>query len=291
MNIGFIGLGAMGGPMASNLLQISNKVYVYDTQREAAAALEEKGAVYCSTLKTLAQHCDYILTSLPNGSIVESVMTGEEGIFSSCAAQTTIIDLSSVAPSTSQKLAKLAQHYQLFYLDAPVSGGVAGAKSGTLTFMIGGNKTVYENARPIFDCLGKTCFHVGDVGAGDAMKIINNLLLGCNMAALSEAFTLGKKCGLDPQMMYDIIKVSSGRSYALEAKTEKFILADQYEGGFSINLQHKDLNLALEAAKDTTTPVPMTSSATQIYEVAKTMEYGTSDISALVKVWSDINQL
>ena len=142
--------------------------------------------------------------------------------------------------------------------------------------------------KPVLDDLGKNIYHVGEVGGGDAIKMVNNLLLGCNMAALSEALTLGVKCGLSVETMKEVISVSSGRSYALDAKLEKFIMADQFTGGFAVDLQYKDLGLALEASRDERVPLPMTAAAVQVYEMARAKGQGREDMSSVVKVWEDL---
>ncbi len=288
MTIGFIGLGAMGNPMAANLLKNNDTVKVFDMNPAAVVTLVEKGAIAAQDIPSLADGCDVVLTSLPNGAIVEGVMLGDNGVIKHINSGGLIIDLSSVAPETSKKMAKEASAYEVDYMDSPVSGGVAGAVAGTLTFMVGASEAGYAKGLPVLEAMGKNIFHVGEVGSGDAMKIVNNLLLGCNMAALSESLNLGLKCGLDLETMYNILKISSGRSYALEAKMEPFIMAGKLDGGFAINLQHKDLGLALEAGKDTITPTPMTAAATQVFGLAKSMDYGTNDISSLVSMWQEI---
>ncbi|MDF2473495.1 MAG: hgd [Anaerocolumna sp.] len=289
MNIGFIGLGAMGGPMAENLVKANHNVFVYDVSESAREMLEEKGATNCSNVAVLAENADVILVSLPNSQIVESTMLTENGVFANAKKGTTIIDLSSVSPTSTKKLEAIANDKQLNYVDAPVSGGVAGAKNGTLTIMVGAKDEVMENILPILNILGKNIYHVGETGLGDTIKIVNNLLLGCNMVALAEAVVLGQKSGLSPETMYEIVKMSSGNSYVLNAKMEKFILPEQYEGGFAVNLQHKDLGLALELGKELDVSLPFTTLASQIFEAVKEMGMGNRDISYLVKHLQDLN--
>jgi 2-hydroxymethylglutarate dehydrogenase len=288
MIIGFIGVGAMGNPMAQNLLKNGYKVNVYDLVPEQVKNLVELGAVSCPSGTEVARNSDLVITSLPNAKIVESVMTGPEGVIANCKPGTVIMDMSSVAPSTTQQMAKIASKAQVHYIDAPVSGGVAGASAGTLTIMVGCEPEIFDQIQPVLNVLGKNIFHVGPAGAGDAIKIVNNLLLGCNMAALAEALVLGVKCGLSPETMRDVIKVSSGRSYAFEAKVDKFILANQFNGGFAVDLQFKDLGLALDAGKDVSTPLPMTALATQVFGAARAKGLNKQDISSVIKVWEDL---
>lgn len=288
MKIGFIGVGNMGLPMAANLLKAGYEVNVYDRSEAAVSAAVAKGAAACKDNQELAASSDVIIASLPNAAIVESVMTGPGGVFAACKEGTVVVDMSSVSPSSTQRMAKFAAEKGLGYVDAPVSGGTAGAAAGTLTIMVGAEPEVFEKVRPIFEVIGKNIYHVGGAGMGDAIKVVNNLLLGCNMAALAEALVLGVKCGLDPQVMYDVISVSSGRSYALEAKMEKFVMAGQFEGGFATDLQHKDLGLALEAGKEAGTPLPITGLATQVFEMARAQGLGREDMSSVIKVWEKL---
>lgn len=288
MKIGFVGLGAMGKPMACNLLKAGYEVYAFDVVEAAVREMEGKGARGCATAGELAGKADAIICSLPNAKIVESVMCSEGGVFENCKAGTIIIDMSSVAPNSTKAMAKKAAEKGIGYIDAPVSGGVSGAAAGTLTIMVGADDAAFEKVKPVLDVLGKNIYHVGEVGGGDAIKMVNNLLLGCNMAALSEALTLGVKCGLSVETMKEVISVSSGRSYALDAKLEKFIMADQFTGGFAVDLQYKDLGLALEASRDERVPLPMTAAAVQVYEMARAKGQGREDMSSVVKVWEDL---
>jgi 2-hydroxymethylglutarate dehydrogenase len=288
MKIGFIGVGAMGKPMAKNLLNAGYEVYVFDLIAANVKEMEAAGAKPCANNRELAGKSDLIITSLPNAKIVELVMIGEEGIFAVCRPGTVIMDMSSVAPGTTKAMSLAAEKSGLKYMDAPVSGGVAGAASGTLTIMTGCDQETFEKVSPVLNVLGKNIFHVGEAGAGDAVKIVNNLLLGANMAALAEALVLGVKLGLKPQTMKEVISVSSGRSYALEAKFDKFIMADSFDGGFAVDLQYKDLGLALEAAKDAASPLPLTAAAVQVFEAARAKGLNRKDISSVVKVWEDL---
>lgn len=288
MKLGFIGIGAMGKPMAKNLLKAGYEVFVFDLAEANVKEMAAQGAVACATNTELAASVDVVFTSLPNSAIVESVMNGENGVFNACKPGTVIIDMSSVSPASTKRMANLAAGKGLSYVDAPVSGGTAGAAAGTLTIMVGADQETFERIQPVLEVIGKNIYHVGETGLGDAIKIVNNLLLGCNMAALAEALVLGVKCGLKPEVMQEIIGSSSGNSYALTAKLDKFILADSFQGGFAMNLQHKDLGLALEAAKEVGVPLPLTSLATHIYEMGRAQGLGTEDMSAVIKVWEKL---
>jgi len=289
MKIGFIGVGAMGKPMAGNLLAAGHEVFIFDVNSANVHELEKEGAKVCTGSKDLAEKAELIIASLPNAKIVETVMTGRDGIFAGCKPGTIIMDMSSVAPASTKAMAKIAEQSGLQYIDAPVSGGVAGAAAGTLTIMAGCNKETFEKVSPVLKALGKNIYHAGETGSGDAVKIVNNLLLGANMAALAEALVLGAKMGLSARVMKDVISVSSGRSYALEAKFDNFIMADSFDTGFAVDLQYKDLGLALEAARDVCCPLPLTAAAMEVFEAARAKGLNRKDISSVIKVWEDLS--
>lgn len=287
MRVGFIGLGAMGRPMAKRLLASSHEIYIFDVLEEAVRELEGLGAQRCTTPLEVGKQTAATFMSLPNAGIVTRVVSGAEGILAGSATGHVIIDLSSVDPGCSRRMAELCRIQEIGYIDAPVSGGVAGAANGTLTIMAGGEKQILEKVSELLEVLGKT-IHVGDVGAGGAIKIVNNLLLGANMAALAEALVLGRKLGLKGSTMAEIIGQSSGKSYVFDAKLEKFILKNNFDPGFAIDLQHKDLGLALDAANEVGMPLPMTSMATQLFQTARAKGLGNRDMSAVIRIWEEL---
>jgi 2-hydroxymethylglutarate dehydrogenase len=288
MKLGFIGLGAMGNPMAENIAKSDRELYVYDIDREAVEALTNHNTISCASPKEVAEHADMIMMSLPNAHIVEKVILGQDGILATAGTGKVIIDLSSVSPQTTCKMSIEAGAKGHEYIDAPVSGGVAGAVAGSLTIMVGGETKVFKKIKPILDLIGKKITHVGDVGSGDAVKIINNMLLGANMVAVAEAIVLGKKAGLSAKIMHDIIGSSSGQSYVLDNKLPNFIMKRNFQGGFAIDLQFKDLELAVDMGKHLGHPLPATNMAQQVFEVARACGYGKEDISAVVKVWEKL---
>lgn len=284
MIIGFIGLGAMGKPMAMNLVKSGYSVVVNDVMEDAVTELVKAGATKANVPREVGEKSDVVITMLPNSSIVEAVLTGENGVLEGIKAGATIIDMSSVSPGSTKKMVKLAEAKAVSYLDAPVSGGVAGAAAGKLTIMVGGPDDVVEKCQPILEKMGTKIYHVGQVGTGDAAKIVNNLLLGVNMAAVAEALVLGAKAGLNPETMLEIISVSSGNSYALQAKAEKFIFNGNFEPGFAVDLQYKDLELATQTGKELGVPMVLTNLTQQVYEQARASELGRKDISAIITV-------
>lgn len=288
MKIGFIGLGAMGKHMAQNLLKAGYVVFVYDVAEAAVKEVSNVGAKGCTSPKELAQSADVIITSLPNAKIVQAVLTEDYGVLAGSHPGQIIVDMSSVSPESSRQMAKLAAEKDVRYVDAPVSGGVLGAQKGTLTIMVGGDTDTVKILEPVFKVLGEKIYHVGSIGSGDAIKLVNNLLLGCNMAAVAEALVLGVKAGLSPQKMYEIIKNSSGRSYAFDVKTSGFILPRSFAPGFAVDLQYKDLELALETAKSMGVPLPVTAVSQQVFEMARAKGLNKEDVSAIIKVWEDL---
>lgn len=289
--VGFIGLGAMGRPMASNVLKAGYELTVFDVVKTAVEQMAEQGAKTAATPCEVAERCDVVLISLPNAKIVEAVMTGEDGLLAGAHKGQIFIDLSSVTPEHTRRMAKLAESKGVEYMDAPISGGVAGATSGTLTIMVGGSERALAQSQAILQVIGKKIFHAGSVGAGDAVKLVNNLLLGINMAAVAEAMTLGVKAGLDPKVLLEIISVSSGRSYALEAKVPGFILKGNFEPGFAVDLQYKDLEMAVQTGKELGMPLLLTNVAQQVYETAKAKGLGRKDISSIITLSEETAQV
>ena len=286
MKIGMIGLGAMGLPISKRILEAFGTLSVYDISPEAVTQMASKGAIGCRTVTDVAMEADIVLCSLPNAAIVQGIL--EEILNAQNTRVKLMADLSSVAPASARSFAELAAKKGIVYLDCPVSGGVGGAENGTLTIMVGGPADALEQLTPVFECIGKKVYHVGDVGAGSGIKMINNYMLGCNMATAAEALVLGKKIGLDVQTMQDIIQSSSGRSFIIENKLPNFIMKRNFSGGFAVDLQYKDLGLAYESAKGFNMPIPMGSTAMQIMDAARAKGYGKQDITSLVKIWEEL---
>ena len=288
MKVGFIGLGAMGRPMAKRIKAAGFDLAVYDVMVPAVEEMVSLGAVSKAGPGEVAAFADVVCSSLPNSAILKDVMLGENGVINSLKPGSLGIDLSSVEPQVSRQLAEAVKAKGSAMIDAPVSGGVVGAENGTLTIMVGGEKEDLDKARKVLQHLGKKVFHVGGSGSGQAIKLVNNLLLGANMAAAAEALTLGKKLGLTPEAMLDIISQSSGASYALSAKAEKFIFPGKFDPGFAVDLQYKDLELAVSTAKSLSVPLPMGNTAQQLYEIAKASGRGREDISSVIKFFEEM---
>ncbi len=265
--------------MAKNLLTAGHALRVFDPAPGAAAALSAAGAIPCTSAAAVAQDSQIVFLSLPNDTIVGGVLDELRPMLMSGSY---VVDFSSISPNAAIQFAAKLKEKGVTYVDAPVSGGQKGAQNGTLTIMMGCSERDFTLLEPAVQAIGKKLFCMGEAGRGAAIKMVNNLMLGCNMAAAAEALVLGHRYGLSAEIMRDVVGVSSGRSYAFEAKLEPFIMAEQYDGGFAVELQRKDLGLAMDAARAAAMPLPMTAAAVQIYETARAAGLGRKDISSLV---------
>jgi len=284
--IGFIGLGNMGGGMAANLAKAGHKVIAFDLSGEALA---RAGAAGCHPVSDAAQagrEADVVVTMLPAGKHVASVYN--ETVFGAAKPGALLIDCSTIDVDTARDVASAAKVRGLEAVDAPVSGGIAAANGGTLTFMVGGSADAFARAEPILADMGKAVIHAGDNGAGQAAKICNNMLLGATMAATCETFMLAKKLGLDLQTFYDISSKASGQSWSMTSYCPvpgvgPASPADNgYAGGFAAALMLKDMRLALEAAKASGARVPMGERAEAIYAAFVEADAQGLDFSAII---------
>lgn len=250
-DIGFIGLGNIGRPMATNILEKLGRLTAFDIDAARVRALSEAGAAAAGSLEELTSKARVILLSLPTSAEVESVLLGEGGVAGFAAPGTLIIDLTSGSPTRSQDIAKRLAQRGIRYIDAGVSGGVAGAEAATLGIMTGGSDADMADAMPYLQAIGKTIVHMGPVGAGHMTKSLNNLLLAANMVVASEALALAAKAGLAPEKVVAAINGSSGRSYITEYRFPNFILKGDFSsrGGMAMSLLVKDVAIACDAAK------------------------------------------
>ncbi|AXN33196.1 MULTISPECIES: 3-hydroxyisobutyrate dehydrogenase [Vibrio] len=273
--IAFIGLGNMGGPMAENLLAAGLKVQVFDLMPEAVKKLESAGAVAAPTVEDAVKGADTVVTMLPAGEHVRAVYLGDHsggvGLLNMVEDGTFLIDSSTIDPQSARIVAQCAADKGLDFVDAPVSGGVAGAKAGTLTFIVGGSDGAFEKAESVLKHMGKNIFHAGKAGDGQMGKICNNLMLGILMSGTCEALNLGIDNGLDPKVLSNIMLQSSGRNWALELYNpcpgvmETAPASNEFKPGFMSKLMLKDLGLGLDAAAQSQSSVPMGSLARNLY--------------------------
>ena len=294
-DIGFIGLGNMGGPMAANLLKAGYKVKVFDLVPAALAELESIGATACDSAAGVVVDVDIVISMLPASVHVERLYLGdgmsEKGILPLIASTTLVIDCSTIASASAQKVSAAASERGITMLDAPVSGGVVGAVGSTLTFIVGGSAAGLARARPMLEVMGKNIFHAGAAGAGQVAKICNNMLLSVLMTGTAEALQLGVDNGLDPAVLSEIMRKSSGGNWALEVYNpypgvmEGVPASKDYAGGVLVDLMIKDLGLAMEAALAKGSATPMGSLARNLYVSHGKDGYGRKDFSSIQKVF------
>ena len=285
--IAFIGLGNMGGGMAANLVKAGHAVRAFDLSAEAVARAKENGAEVSGTVAEAVTGAEAVVTMLPNGAIVESVYTGD--IFASAPPAALLLDCSTIDVATAKRVGAAAEAAGFAMVDAPVSGGIAAANGGTLTFMVGGSGDAFARAEPILSNMGKTVIHAGASGSGQAAKICNNMILGANMIATCEAFALADKLGLDAQVFFDIASKASGQSWSMTSYCPvpgvgPTTPADNgYQGGFATALMLKDLRLAMAAARDAGAQVPMGERAEALYAAFADAGNAGLDFSAIIK--------
>ncbi|KXG43799.1 hypothetical protein U473_07070 [Tepidibacillus decaturensis] len=284
MKVGFIGIGTMGFPMTKNLLKANFEVWVFNRSKESVKKVVELGAKEASSVKELVQQVDVVLTALPMPDTIEYVYLETGGILDTAKPGTIVIDHSTVGPDLNEKIYKEAKKQGVDYLDAPISGGPMGAEAGTLTIMVGGDKEVFDKVQPIFKAMGKTILYVGKTGSGSIAKLINNMLVGIHTAALTEAFVLGAKTGMESDALYEIIKNSTGYSYMID-RCLPLIQNRDFKPRFSIDLLYKDLGLVNKLADQILVPVRLSKMAQDAIGEAKEQSYGNEDISAVIKVF------
>lgn len=288
--IAFIGLGNMGGPMAQNLIKAGHALAVYDLAPAALEAARAAGATVATSPAHAVAAAEVVISMLPASKHVESLYLGTEGLLVQIAPGTLVIDCSTIAPASSRKVADAAQGRGLVFIDAPVSGGTAGAAAGTLTFIVGGGADALERARPYLSAMGKNIFHAGGAGAGQVAKIANNMLLAIHMAGTAEALALGVANGLDPKVLSEIMVRSSGRNWSLELYNPWPGVMDNvpagrgYSGGFGSALMLKDLGLAAEASIASGSPIPLGELARNLYGL-HSGSAGALDFSSIVNLY------
>jgi len=286
--IGFIGLGNMGGGMAANLAKAGHDVHAFDLSEAALESAKTAGCLPVESAQAAAQGAEAIVTMLPAGRHVAQVY--EEALFDAATPGTLLLDCSTIDVTTAKQVAEAAAGKGLVAVDAPVSGGIAAAAGGTLTFMVGGSAEAFARAEPILANMGKAVIHAGASGAGQAAKICNNMLLGATMVATCEAFLLAQRLGLDPQTFYDISSVSSGQSWSMTSYCPlpgvgPETPADRgYQGGFAAGLMLKDLKLAVQAASGANASVPMGAEAMALFQAFANQGHAGLDFSAIIKM-------
>lgn len=286
MTIGFIGLGIMGRPMAKNLIKAGYQLAVYDkfAPFDDLTALGAKGG---TSNKDIAAQSDIIITMLPNSPHVKEAVLGSGGVIESVKAGTIVVDMSSIAPAASQEIGGALKAKGVAFLDAPVSGGEPKAIDGTLAIMVGGDKGVFETVKPILEKMGSSVVLVGDIGSGNVTKLANQIIVALNIAAVSEAFVLAAKAGVNPQAVFNAIKGGLAGSTVMNAKAP-MMLDGNFKPGFRIELHIKDLQNALDTAHALNVPVPLTANVMETLQALKNDGCAANDHSAIVTFYEKL---
>jgi 3-hydroxyisobutyrate dehydrogenase len=287
MTVGFIGTGNMGLPMLANLLKKGFAAVAYDLAPAALAAAVKAGATGAASAADVARRSDLVITMLPSSAHVEAAYLGAGGVLQGVAAGRLCVDMSTIDPSASRRVAAALAQRQVRFLDAPVSGGVSGAVDGTLAIMVGGDARDLDEARPALAAMGANIIHVGAVGSGEVAKLCNNLIAGVAAVAVSEAFRIAEGFGVDAKVLTDVISKSSGNTWVMERAhpvpglVPRAASSRDYEGGFMTDLMAKDLGLAVSAARDLRVPVVVAPAAQQILRLASSHGLGRKDFTAV----------
>ena len=288
--IGFIGLGNMGGPMVANLIKAGHSLSVFDIAQEHVAASVALGADAANSQIGVLDKAEFVITMLPSGREVGAVYSGADGLISAATNDTVLIDSSTIDVETARRIHAEAGQRGLMLLDAPVSGGVAGAAAATLTFMVGGAPELFAKAEPILKCMGKAVIHAGDAGAGQAAKICNNMILGVSMIAVCEAFVLAERLGLAPEKLFEISSQSSGQCWSLTSycpvpgPVASAPSNQDYRPGFTAAMMLKDLRLAQEAAIADGATTPLGAEAAALYGLFVAAGNGQVDFSGIIRM-------
>lgn len=289
--IGFIGLGTMGGPMAANLLRAGHQLTVYDLNRAALEGAMALGAKSCASPREAAEGAEVLISMLPAPPQAVAALLGPDGGVAGLAAGATLIDMSTIDPGTTRRIAAAVTARGGSMLDAPVSGSSAGAVAGTLTIMVGGEESVLAAQRDVLDSMGANIIHCGGIGMGETVKLCNNLIAGATVVAVAEAFALGVRAGADPKVMFEVIGKATGNCWALQnrAPVPGLIpgspVEDGFKPGFMVDLMHKDLGLVMAAGLEFKVPLPLTAAVKEVYALASTQGHGRLDMSAVVKLF------
>lgn len=282
MKIGYIGLGRMGLPMAERLIAAGHSLTVYNRSQGAVQKLVAKGAQAGASPRDVAQQVEVLFTCLLTPAQCEQIFLGDDGAIYGARAGQVFIDMATIDPMTTRRIAAALAAKGVELIDAPISGGPKGAADGTLSIMAGGDMAAFDKVRPLFETLGRKIFHMGPAGCGVSAKICNQILTGTTHALVAEAMVLGTKLGLDPQRLFEVLKVSSGQSNSLERAVPNYILPRNFEAAYSVEGIIKDLESAIQAAKSCGVRLLLPTIAQQMYQEARGLGHGDKDVSAVV---------
>jgi 2-hydroxymethylglutarate dehydrogenase len=286
--VGFIGVGAMGSHMVVRLLAAGHSVTAFDVDDELLRRTADAGATTVSSPGAVARAADVIFLSLPSPAIVKRVVEEPDGVVSGLLPGAVVVDLSTTDPPTSRAVAAAVHEAGGRYLDAPVSGGIMGASNGTLTLMVGGDGAVLEDVRSLLACLGERIVHCGPTGTGQTAKLCNNMLCAANLAAISETFLTGVKAGLEPEVLLEIVRHSSGDSWLLDEWFPSCAFRGDFTPRFKLDLMHKDVSLFAATAAELDAPTPVCAAAREMFRAARVAGLGDRDMTALVLVYEQL---
>lgn len=288
--IAFLGTGLMGAPMAVHLLNAGHKVLCFNRTKSKTQPVVEAGGIACDSPAQAASQADVIITMVTDGPDVEQVLFGSNGALESAPQRVLIVDMSTISPSLTRDMAQRAQERGFKYLDAPVTGGQIGAKNATLSIMVGGDQSTLEEARPILETMGAKITHCGPIGSGQSVKLCNQICGAMNLLGVCEALALGRKMGIDPNAIVEVIGAGAGSSWAMQNLAPK-INAGDFAPGFMIDTQQKDMRLVAQAGEETQTALPGAALATQLWRAAQANGDGEEGIQAMAKVLYQMAQL
>lgn len=288
--VGFLGLGNMGGPMAANLLKAGFPIVVWNRTKEKAASLVEQGAAWAELPREAAAKAEVVITMLADAAAVRAVLLGPDGVAASGRRGLTVVDMSTIAPRDSVEISQELAGRGIRMIDAPVSGSVKAASDAALTILVGGDTAVFDEVRPVLEIMGRNIFHLGPNGQGCYMKLVNNVVLAVTLAGFSEAFVLGRKAGLAPQKMLEVVLAGSAHCPLLEFKG-KAIAERNFAPTFALRLMRKDLSLALQTADGVKAPMPVTAALNEMYQAAISQGLGDKDFSSIVRVFEGLAAL
>jgi 3-hydroxyisobutyrate dehydrogenase len=284
MKLAFIGLGNMGFPMSRNLVNAGYDVYGLNRSKQREYEFDKAGGLIGKSIKELANEMDVIMTCLPLPSDVEGVYLGDGGLISNGKENLILIDFSTVSPNLNKRIHKEASVKNIEFLDAPISGGTIGAEAGTLSIMVGGEKQIFDQVLPIFNVLGENVYHIGEVGSGSTIKLLNQYMVSAHTQAVSEAFVLAEKAGIGLDLLTEILSVSYAQSKILERHYTTFISIDNFQPGFELGLLHKDITIVNEMAEMYKVDMPLGNKVTELLSEALESGLGKEDMSAMIKL-------
>lgn len=285
--IGFIGLGAMGGGMAANLQKAGYKLVVLDIDNSRMEPLATNGAITAKTPAEIGAQTDRTITMVETTAQTEEILLGKDGLASTATPGHSVAMMSTIDPTATKQLHSSLAKKSISMVDAPVSGGTPRAASGELSVICGGDQAIIEGWRPAFEAMSSNIFHVGEIGQGLAMKLVNNMLIQVNTVAIAEAFAMGAKAGLDPQTMYDVVRVSTGASFAVEHRVPRMLSGDFTPGG-TVDISYKDQELETAFAKELGVPLLLANVSQQVYQMARAAGYAKEDGASVIKIYEDM---